>query len=124
LKKLKEINELRKKNATAYTEFLESVGKNHVNRSLFDDHIFIRYPLLVNDRERFREEAEKENIILGEWFEDPIYPAYDSLTIWKVKTEDLPNAMYVCKHVVNLPTEEGKINIIIEYINNHKKMIL
>ena len=124
LKKLKQVNELRKKNAMAYTDYLESIGKNHVKRSLFDDHIFIRYPLLVNDRAKFREEAEKENIILGEWFEDPIYPAYDSLAIWKINTEELPNAMHVCEHVVNLPTEEENVNKAIAFLNSHKDFIL
>ncbi len=124
LKKLKQVNELRKKNAMAYTDYLESIDKNHVNRNLFDDHIFIRYPLLVNDRAKFREEAEKENIILGEWFEDPIYPAYDSLTIWKVNTDELPKAMHVCEHVVNLPTDEKNVNKTIAFLNSHKDFIL
>ena len=124
LKKLQEVNALRKKNAMAYTDFLESIGKNHVARSLFNDHIFIRYPLLVKDREKFREEAEKENIILGEWFEDPIYPAYDSLTTWKVNTEDLPNAMHVCEHVVNLSTDENISNRVIDFLKSHKENIL
>ena len=124
LRKLKEANALRKKNAMAYTEFLESICKNHVDRSLFEDHIFIRYPLLVNDRDKFREEAEKENIILGEWFEDPIYPAYDSLKIWKVDTEDLPNAMHVCDHIVNLPTDEKNVKSVVLFLRNHLDYII
>ena len=123
LNKLQQVNDLRKKNAMAYTEFLESINKKHVKRSLFDDHIFIRYPLLVNDREKFREEAEKENIILGEWFEDPIYPAYDSLKTWKVKTEELPNAMHVCQHIVNLPTDEKCLDKVLSFLKNHSELI-
>ena len=124
LAKLPAVNALRKKNATAYTEYLSSIGKNHVKKSLFDDHIFIRYPLLVNNREKFREEAEKEQIILGEWFEGPIYPAFNSLETWKVKTEELPNAMFVCEHVVNLPTEEKNIETIIAFLEKYKGCML
>ena len=124
LAKLPAVNALRKKNATAYTEYLSSIGKNHVKKSLFDDHIFIRYPLLVNNREKFREEAEKEQIILGEWFEGPIYPAFNSLETWKVKTEELPNAMFVCEHVVNLPTEEKNIENIIAFLEKYKGCML
>lgn len=119
LKKLDEINALRKKNAEIYTTYLKSVGKNHVNEALFDDHIFIRYPLLVNDRDTFKEEAEKAKIILGEWFEGPIYPAYDSLEVWKVRTDEIPNAMYVCERMVNLPTETKNADKVIDFLKEH-----
>lgn len=124
LKKLDDINILRNKNARIYTTFLKSIGKNHVNENFFDDHIFIRYPLLVNDRNRFKEEAEKTKIILGEWFENPIYPAYDSLDIWKVKVEELPNAMYVCEHVVNLPTDVKNAEKVISFLKSHKDYLV
>ena len=124
LKRLPEINALRKRNAEIYTEFLKSNGKNHVDGSLFDDHIFIRYPILVNEREKFREEAERHKVILGEWFEAPVYPAYNSLELWNVKTEELPNAMFVCEHVVNLPTEEKNIERVISFLNDHINYII
>lgn len=124
LKKLPDVNKLRRKNAEAYTEFLQSIGKQHVDKSLFDDHIFLRYPLLVNDREHFREEAEASHIILGEWFEAPVYPAYASLDVWKVKSQELPNAMFICEHVVNLPTEETNVDNVIAFLDKHKDDIL
>lgn len=124
LKKLPDVNKLRRKNAEAYTEFLQSIGKQHVDKSLFDEHIFLRYPLLVNDKEHFREEAEASHIILGEWFEAPVYPAYASLDVWKVKPQELPNAMFICEHVVNLPTEETKVDNVIAFLDKHKDDIL
>lgn len=124
LKKLGVVNALRKKNATRYTEYLTSIGKNHVDPSLFDDHIFIRYPLLVNNRSQFREEAEKANVALGEWFEEPIYPAYNSLELWKLDTKEVPNAMYVCERIVNLPTDEKNIDNVIAFLESHKDFIV
>ncbi len=124
LKKLPDVNKLRRKNAETYTEFLQSIGKQHVDKSLFADHIFLRYPLLVNDREHFREEAEASHIILGEWFEAPVYPAYASLDVWKVKPQELPNAMFICEHVVNLPTEETNVDNVIAFLDKHKDDIL
>ena len=112
------------KNAKIYTDYLSSIGKNHVAEELFDNHIFIRYPLLVENREKFREDAEKEKIILGEWFEGPIYPAYDSLDIWKVKTEEIPDAMYVCERMVNLPTDERDVNKVIEFLKKHQEYMV
>ena len=124
IKKLDEVNLLRKKNAELYTDFLESHGKNCVKRELFPDHIFIRYPLLVNNREKFREEAEKSKIILGEWFEAPIYPAYASLDTWGVNPDELPNGMYACAHMVNLPTDETDTEKVIRFLNEHISMII
>lgn len=124
LKKLDAVNTLRKKNAEKYTKFLADAGKNHVDPSLFDDHIFIRYPLLVNNREQFREEAEKANVVLGEWFEGPIYPANNSLETWKVDTNELPNAMYVCERMVNLPTDEKNMDKVIAFLEKHMSYLV
>lgn len=124
LKKLDSINRQRRKLAEKYTEFLRSKGKTFVSEKLFDDHIFIRYPLLVNDREKFREEAEKAKIILGEWFEAPVYPAYAPLSLWCVDPAELPNAMYACEHMVNLPTEEKNVDRVIEFLSDHISMII
>ncbi len=124
LKRLPAVNVLRRENAKKYTSFLRSIGKNHVDEALFGDHIFIRYPLLVKDRKAFRDLAEDARIILGEWFEGPIYPAYDSLDIWKVKTEELPNAMFVCEHIVNLPTDEKDVGRVIQFLSEHRDYVL
>lgn len=124
LGKLDSVNTLRKQNAEKYTEYLKTQGKNHVSTDLFNDHIFIRYPLLVNDRTKFKEEAEKSKIILGEWFEAPVYPAYAPLSLWKVNEKDLPAAMYICEHIVNLPTEENNPDKVISFLSKHLSMII
>lgn len=124
LKKLDDVNRLRKENARKYTEVLKRLGKTHVDESLFDNHIFIRYPLLVKDREQFRELAEKEGIILGEWFESPIYPAYNSYDVWSLKVEELPNAMWVCERMVNLETDLKKIVKVVEFLEKHAEYLV
>ena len=124
LKKLDYVNRCRKKTAEKYTEFLRSRGKTFVSEELFSDHIFIRYPLLVNNREKFREEAEAEKIILGEWFEAPVYPAYAPLSLWEVDPNELPNAMYACEHMVNLPTDGKNADRVIKFLSDHLSMVL
>lgn len=124
LKKLDDVNRLRKENAKKYTAVLKELGKTYVDESLFDNHIFIRYPLLVKDREQFRELAEKEGIILGEWFESPIYPAYNSYDVWSLHTEDLPNAMWVCERMVNLETTEKKVEKVLEFLKKHAEYLV
>lgn len=124
LKKLEKLNRLRRNNALAYTDYLKSRNKHYVSHELFADHIFIRYPLLVNDRTRFREEAERKKIILGEWFEAPIYPTSGDLSEWKLDTEQLPNAMYVCEHIVNLPTETKDPGKVISFLKEHDDLVI
>ena len=124
LSRLDAVNALRRRNAEVYTEFLAKAGKTFVSPSLFDDHIFIRYPLLVRDRERFREEAEKAKIILGEWFEAPVYPAYAPLETWKVDEAQLPMAMRVCGQMVNLPTEEKHPERVVRFLEAHLENVL
>ena len=118
------VNALRKKNARIYTDFLKRHNKRYVPEDFFDDHIFIRYPLLVNDREEFREAAEKAKVTLGEWFEAPVYPAYAPLSTWKVKEEEIPISMYVCKHMVNLPTDNKNPDKALEFLEDHIDSII
>lgn len=123
VKRLDAVNELRRKNAQVYTEFLKKQGKNYVDESLHADHIFIRYPLLVNDREEFRKRAEDAKVILGEWFEAPVYPADASLATWKVDTNVLPVAMDVCEHMVNLPTDEKNVAKVIAFLEKQIDLV-
>lgn len=124
VKKLEKVNRLRRENALAYTEFLKKHGKNHVDESLHADHIFIRYPLLVRDREVFRKRAEDAKVILGEWFEAPIYPADASLATWKVDPDTLPVAMEVCDQMVNLPTDENNTKKVIAFLEKQLDFIV
>lgn len=123
VKRLDAVNELRRKNAQVYTEFLKMHGKYYVDESLHADHIFIRYPLLVNNREEFRKRAEDAKVILGEWFEAPVYPADASLATWKVDTNVLPVAMDVCEHMVNLPTDEKNVAKVIAFLEKQIDLI-
>jgi len=124
LKKLNAVNELRRKNAKIYTDFLKKHGKYYVHEDLHDDHIFIRYPLLVKNREEFRERAEETKVILGEWFEAPVYPADASLATWKVDTETLPVAMEVCEQMVNLPTDEKNVGKVVAFLEKQLNQIV
>ena len=53
----------RKRIATCYTEYLISKNKNHVAFRLFSNHCFLKYPLLVKNREKFNKIAEDSNAV-------------------------------------------------------------
>ena len=74
--------EARKKNTRLYNQTLIDAGKSHVADDLFDDHSFLKYPLLVKNRDKFMALAEKSRVLLGEWFLTPLHPVKGDLSAW------------------------------------------
>lgn len=115
---------LRKKNAGIYSETLSRLAKNHVNIKFFDNHSFLVYPLLVRDKAVFAELAEKNKIILGDWFTSPLHPITESLDRWGLKTEMFPVASYCSKHIVNLPTGISDPTIVTRFLERHVEQLI
>jgi dTDP-4-amino-4,6-dideoxygalactose transaminase len=122
IKKLPEHLERRKFNAKKYTEYLLGCNKNHVPFSLFENHSFLKYPLLVNEKEEVIRKAKSHNIELGEWLNSPIHPIQNNFDFWKMSTKLYPLATFASKHMVNIPVETNHAERIIEFlktIDNH-----
>ena len=94
----------RKNNGARYTELLIANAKNHIPLHYHADHAFLTYPLLVISRTEFIEAAKDLHISLGDWFYSPIHPVTQDMEAWGIVKEELPNSMYCCNSVVNLPT--------------------
>jgi dTDP-4-amino-4,6-dideoxygalactose transaminase len=105
LNHLDELMLLRKKNAVIYSSFLQSNGKIYVKEIFNENHSFLKYPILIKDRVSFLAKAEKASVQLGDWFLSPIHPVESEFEKWFLDPENFPNATYVSKHVLNLPTE-------------------
>jgi len=116
LKKLQIILQLRKENAQIYTEYLMNKSKNHVSVALFENHSFLKYPLLVENREEVFRLAEKHNIELGDWLNSPLHPVQKDFEQWHLNPELFPNAVYAGKHVVNLPTDVKNVEVILQFL--------
>jgi hypothetical protein len=48
-----------------YTAFLKINKKKYMSESLFGNHLFLKYPILVKDRELFFINARENKIIFG-----------------------------------------------------------
>lgn len=123
LKDISSLNQLRKKNAKDYTEFLRSHNKNHVDFNLFENHIFLKYPLLVKNREQFFELAKSSNLTLGDWFLSPLHPIMDNLERWQLVRNDYPIANSVSKKIVNLPTDIKTVSEVIKFLKQNLELI-
>lgn len=116
-------NELRKLNAKEYTQFLKSKGKNYVSEELFNNHLFLKYPLLVKNRELFLEEAGRSKINLGDWFISPLHPIKGNLKLWEFNEKDFPIAVNISSKVVNLPTEIKNNRKVLNFLLNNLNQI-
>jgi len=119
LKKLNRLNRLRKQNALAYTMFLKSENKTYVDESLFANHIFLKYPLLVKNRSKFFEIAQDENISLGDWFLSPLHPIQSDLSLWHYNRDQYPIADGISDQIVNLPTENAQNSRVLKFLKEN-----
>lgn len=123
LKNISELNELRKKNAIEYTKYLKSTNKNHVKENVFVNHIFLKYPLLVKDRDLFFELAQKSNINLGDWFLSPLHPVVERLDKWGLMRDEYPIASSIADKIVNLPTDISETTEVIRFLEKNHDLI-
>ncbi len=123
LRNIFQLNELRKKNAAEYTMYLKSKNKNHVEEKVFANHIFLKYPLLVKDRNAFFALAQKSNINLGDWFLSPLHPVKDELNHWGLIRNDYPVASSIAEKIVNLPTDITELSEVIRFLEKNLDLI-
>ena len=80
----------------------------------------LRYPLIVKSPEKVLKKARKQNIHLGRWYSQAIAPQGIRLSQMMYKEKSCPNAEYICKHIINLPTQvtKNQAKMIIECIDD------
>ena len=106
----------RKENARIYTDFLLCQNKNHVPTSLFENHSFLKYPLLVENRDEIFRLAEKHKIELGDWFISPIHPVQKDFEQWQLNPELFPNAVFAATRMINLPTDIKDVHHVLNFL--------
>jgi perosamine synthetase len=115
---------LRKKNAIIYTEFLKEHNKKYVHEKYFSNHSFLKYPLLVKDRNNFFKIAEKCKITLGDWFVSPLHPVKTNLEKWGFEANNYPIAVGISKRIVNLPTDIKDIDKVLKFLLTNIEAII
>ncbi len=123
LRGINELNTLRKNNAKDYTKFLKGHNKTYVKEQLFDNHIFLKYPLLVTDRKLFFTRAKDSGIILGDWFLSPLHPIETDLHLWGFSEDLYPNAVSISEKIVNIPTDVKNNQKVLGFLKNFLEMI-
>lgn len=124
IKKLPAALQKRKENAQIYTEYLKNRNKNHVPLYLFDNHSFLKYPLLVKNRKEILRLAEKNKIELGEWFNSPLHPVQHDFERWQLNPELFPNAVLAGKQVINLPIDTKNTTAVLQFLQKIDSYII
>jgi len=94
----------RKKIANIYktyfpTEFEKLLKEN-------TDIVFLRFPLLVKDKEDILKKAKGSKIELSDWFVSPLHPNMDGWEKVFYEKGSCKIAEDICKKIINLPTHE------------------
>jgi dTDP-4-amino-4,6-dideoxygalactose transaminase len=77
--------------------------------------IFLRFPIQISNSEEIKGILQKKGIILGNWYNNPIYPEGVDLNLFNYK-QDCPIAENKCKYILNLPTNIEVTREVAKYI--------
>ena len=108
LKGIDEAIEQRRRLVSIYEKRLLDIGIRPLDLPSGCEPVFIRYPILVRDKEAFLSLAQKSRIEIGDWFISPVHPK--SEPEWGsvgYEKGSCPRAEWVSKKVVNLPVHPG-----------------
>lgn len=130
LKKLDKFNEHRKKIAALYDkEFKELKIPVEIPKQDKDtQNIYLRYSIKTDKAKEIILAGRKSNILLDNWYNPSIAPAGTDNEKIFYDPASCPNALYISKRVLNLPTnintseEDAKkvIKLIKKYLHEHR----
>lgn len=90
-----------------FTKHRKEIAKFYAEklREKFDDNSsYLRFSIFVNDPDGLRKYAAKQNIFLGDWYDNVVAPKGVNLEKIGYKIGSCSKAEEVCKNIVNLPT--------------------
>jgi perosamine synthetase len=97
----------RRDSASALAAALEGVGLPGVKVPARCDPVFLRYPLLVKNKQAVLSAAKTARVQLGDWFLSPIHPNDSNWELAGYEPGCCPLAERICNHVINIPTGPG-----------------
>ncbi|MER3406929.1 MAG: hypothetical protein C4278_00645 [Patescibacteria group bacterium] len=100
LKKLERFNNHRKEIANIYLD----CGLKSFEINQDSEPIFLRFPILVKNRDKIFSEFKKEKIYLGDWYKCVLAPCGSNLEIFDYQEGMCPKAEEATNFIINLPT--------------------
>lgn len=114
--------------AARYKEMLRDIGIGVPLEPGYAVHTYVKFPLLVENRDGFFRAAEKARIELGDWFVSPLHPVTKNLELWDYHWGENPVAEWLSRHMVNLPTHmrigDSMLVRIEHFLRNHRGQLI
>jgi len=104
-KRFEKIQNQRKKIVNFYLKKLNNVKPS----ILYIKNPLIRFPLLIENRDKIWENLSKKSISLGRWYNSPVAPKGFPLNRVGYKWGSCPAAEEICQKIINLPTTDIKL---------------
>jgi len=91
-----------------YQQMIQSDNVSHPRLLSDSDVVFVRYPILLADKQSTLEKARRANIEMADWYSTPVHPL--STPDWHLvnyEAGSCPNAERRCQEIVTLPTHSS-----------------
>lgn len=98
---------IRRRNTEMIESALREAGLPTVTVPDGCEPVFLRYPVLVDNKVEVLREAKKRRVQLGDWFLSPIHPNLERWELAGYTPGSCPVAEEVSRRVVNIPTGTG-----------------
>ena len=110
----------RKAQFDKYAEVLQQSPK------LPSGHSALKFPVLVSDKLRFEEKAERAGVKLGDWMCSPIHPVKENWEKWHYEKGQATVAEWVSRHILNLQTDlsDAEMKRTIAFLKDNRSDIL
>ncbi|HFE64209.1 MAG TPA: hypothetical protein ENK14_07325, partial [Caldithrix sp.] len=113
--------------ADKYDRIVSDLGIEPPYQPEYAKHGYLKYPLLVKNRDEFFKLAEKAKIEFGDWFLSPIHPVQSGFEKWNYHWGENPIGEKLSQHVINLPThlevDENYLDRIYTFLRANRKSI-
>ncbi|MFH1096816.1 MAG: DegT/DnrJ/EryC1/StrS family aminotransferase [Candidatus Desantisbacteria bacterium] len=125
--KLDKDNEHRRYIASLYDGYLRENNLPVAYTEKAEGHIYLRYPLLVKDKNAILKAAQFQNIEIGDWFISVLHPLNAPLNTACYRDGDCPVGEKIAVHLINLPTHLGmnkkKVVKVIEFLKRMRDKV-
>lgn len=100
LKKIDKYNNHRIRIAQIYSDKLNI----HYSTPATSKHIYLRFPLLVDEVNNIQTELKKDRVVVGDWYKSILYAPQTSHELLNYNQGDTSKAEDIAKRIINLPT--------------------
>lgn len=101
---LKRLNEFNKKREEISKIYIKEITNKNIDFPSKEIIPFLRFPLLINNRDEVLDKFKKKGIYLGQWYSNIIDPKGSELRKVYYQRGSCPNAELIAKKIINLPT--------------------